>query len=390
MPPKIKVPEKIRNPAIPRAPAGMETDPETGNVAFSDPLEKKPKKVAELVTYKVEFPNMENRPWSVRPHFAHDWFRQMKTSALREGGELLVGDKRAQFIVVAFRTPRAAREFVTTLHESYYVPGKDIRTYVEKQAFSRALDKLHKQVSSDPTNIGVDEIIERATQHAESPAVQSWLQANQVSTLELESAVRDNPGLSQSLHAAVLEAEKDVRAKDQAMTQPQSQKTKSNDPGKLMFDPTKYIKRSGMQPIFKRLNVKAAAQEKFHEGDTVLVDMDGELVEGQVKTTSPTTATIAVLNDGEHDLINVPKERLSRVVAVRIPLEQFPKECLAVQHRLRLLSGAYVKVTGVSGKPGYTKVATFDNTETCWVPDEQLEVVARVAKFPEIDHDEWV
>lgn len=378
----------LKNPAIPRAPAGMETDPETGDVHPNDTLKglKSPKK-AEFPIYKVSFPNMEMRPYSVRPHFAHDWFRQMKTAVIREGGELLSGDKKAQFITVSFRTPRAAQEFIRALNANHYVPQRDIRSYVEKQAVTfDDLRQQHDLVGQNPTAVQLDEVIERAIQHVDSPALQTWLEQNQLISRELESAVRENSQLAKSLHGAVLEAEKDIRAKDQPMTQPKAEEGS----GKLMFDPSQYVKQSGKQPVFKRLNVKTATTEAFYEGDTVLVDMGDEMVEGQVKTTSPTTAMVAYLQDGEHEFVNVPKECLSKILAVRIPMERFPKQALAVEHRCRLTNGQYVKVSSVNGRPGYTKVALLNNQEVRWVPDDQLEVVARVARFPETEDKEWV
>lgn len=387
----VKDPAHKKRPGIPRAPAGMETDPETGDILLNDKSKGLKPVKAELVRYRVAFPNMETRPYSIRPHFAHDWYRSMKKSAIREGGEMLIDDKRATFLTVGFRTPRAAYEFIKTLCVVHYVPNGDVRMYVEKQARNEfeSLQHVHNQVIKDKSNISPQQVVERAVQVWDSPVIQKWLRATGLEELRkfpnytLDTVVQ-NPELLQDLHAAVLEAEKNVREKNQSMPQI----TPNKGPGKLMFDPSKYIKRAGTQPIYKRISstVKEASQESLYEGDTVLVSVEGELVEGKVKTTSPTTAMVTV--DGE--FMHVPKSSLTKVTVVRVPMERFPRQSLAVGHRARLTNGEYVRVTSVTGYDGHTKVSTLTGSEVRWVPNDSLEVIARVAKFPDQDQGEWL
>lgn len=389
----IKDPALKKNPGIPRAPAGMETDPETGDIRLNDKSTGKtpnPKgKKANAPMYRVVFPNMENRPYSTRPHFAHDWFRRMKVSAIRIGGELVMSDNRARFVTAAFRNQFAADRFALELSKDYYVPLKDIRAYVEKQAL-QSFDELNTRhvefTKGNETDIAPDVIVERAFQHWDSDPLQKWQESQgitpetQVMKKDLIKELSNDQAKAQSLQGAVLEAEQGVRKEDQM-----SQSQEATGSGKLMFDPTQYVKTKDKQPIFKKRTSKQASPEVLREGDTVLVDTGGDLVEGQVHTASPQSALVSV--DGT--FLQAARDKVYKVTATRVPMDGFPKEALSLGQRVRLEDGTYLQVTAVTGHPGHTKVATMNNSDVRWVPDEHLEVVTRMASLPDMT-DEWL
>lgn len=130
---------------MPRAPAGMETDPETGAVGLSDkskgidediddPMDAKGmtgtvgRKMA--TGFSVTFPNAETIDYSKRPYFVHNWFKDIRREALKQGG--VVSSRPKDRVVEAiFASESSVKKFASTLSTQYYVSPKKI--HVEKQ-----------------------------------------------------------------------------------------------------------------------------------------------------------------------------------------------------------------------------------------------------------------
>lgn len=122
----------------PRAPAGMQTDQETGEVTESD--EETPAMKGELPvasgglrlyrkansSFNVVFPNMEMRDYSKRPYFIHDWFKKVRLAATRNGG-FVVTKYNDKLVEAEFRTVEAARRFAGVVCKEFNVPKKRMK-----------------------------------------------------------------------------------------------------------------------------------------------------------------------------------------------------------------------------------------------------------------------
>jgi len=392
--PKAKDPALENNPGIPRAPAGMETDPETGDVAPNDVTKglkpnPKPKK-AQADVFKVTFPNMEKRAWSVRPHFTHNWFKDVKIAAVREGGQIVTDDPGSIMVSFHFRTARAARDFTNTVVSQYYVPVDDVMTsmlHTSQKTFKDLQEGFQSHTQGQEADVSPEEVITRALDQADAHQIQAWMNENGFGPGELAVDIAPllSPASIQSLHAAVLDAETGSRSLEQGADDEEGDDVDYEQKEKLLFDPTQYVKASGESPIYHR---NEPTLETFETGDEVLTMDEEEVLVGTVARTIPFDQVYVDLGDDNVKLF--PRTHVSKIVYFHVPFSEFNGHIQQGQIVKLAHNGIQLKVSRLGGHPNRLKVSTLNDAEHEWVPTESLTVMVRTAKLPNPNAPDWI
>lgn len=113
---------------IPRAPAGMAVDEETGALEMGgtllgeeDPKEDEQRQVTGA-KFLVSFPNLEMRDYGTRPYFVHRWVDGVRDTMVREGGAWVGAVEDSKRLFANFSDPVAASRFVSFLKLNHHVP----------------------------------------------------------------------------------------------------------------------------------------------------------------------------------------------------------------------------------------------------------------------------
>lgn len=368
----------LKLPTHQKAPAGMTTDPETGEVKPSDETQGK-----EVISYKVTFPNMERQDYSTRPYFTRDWYRDLKTAVIRGGGRFVWDDPAQLFLSVNFRTAVAAYRFAQSLIKSYYVNPKQISSSVvledHKTAALPSPQELEQRVTEHANDLDLVSVLNDVyeTYQAKNP---NFMDEDPSGYGWVEKAAQD-PELASVIHSELLRAERDRRQLDKADLGPAS--PQPNYKSKvLQFNPMKYVKRraSLIVAAFKAAN-------DIKPGSNVLVKTPDGSVEAVVVSIDGPQATVQRLGDDvSTHTEQVQLSDLAKVAEITVPLPQVDVADIPIGYPL-ILSHKSVALHRRYGRDGMVQVQTQNGPS--WVSKDLLTISLRL-EVPRVEAQDWL
>lgn len=321
-------------------------------------------KQAAKNAYSLTFPNLQVQDYSIRPFFAHGWYKDMHTAAIRDGGDVDYDDPQQKFVTVDFRTEGAARRFANLLTKEFYVDRQKITSEAPVQRLAgkkvASVQKLANTESWEtvPLFSSSEGQIPDGNNPSRVSALSEFKESGSMAGVQFASDESD----WDDAHANEMEGGQDV---DSALPVPsidwsgfpgsQSREAKKASVRKrASINLDKFVRLASGQYIFaaedeNQDGVLEATDENAEdapgEGDEVLVVSLDDAMVGTMSEEADGVVTImtdaAEVADGEAEAFDAPVEAVRKVVKRAVQLRTLPEHL-----QVKGLDVQYGKVAG--------------------------------------------